>query len=94
MSKAEAIRVLAANIGRTFDTNQERHNGASWQPGARTLTRKGARTFRLGQSTVDFTSPEHTVTSVTATSVTVEFRDGTDEGAAMIHRTTYTLCED
>jgi hypothetical protein len=86
-SKAAALRFLDSHIGRVFETVQTAPGGRRWEPGPRTLARKGADTFTLDESTVRL-SPHHTVTALTDTSVTVEWRDG---DGALIHTTTYMV---
>lgn len=91
-SKAAAIRFFSDNVGRVVDTVQARPNGTRWESGPRTVARKSARAFTLDGSTVEFTS-NHRVTSVTDTSVTVEWRTSADDhdSEQVIHTTTYTL---
>lgn len=95
MSKAAAIRFLSEHIGCVFHTRQVRPDGPVWEPGLRTLSRKGTQSFRLDESTVEFT-PAHRVTQVTDTSVTVDFTTDTGAdtdagGVRVVHTTTYTL---
>lgn len=92
MSKAAAIRFFSDNVGRAVDTVQVRPDGTGrWEPGPRTVALRTARTFRLDESTVEFTAA-HRVTEVTGTSVTVQWTAPTDDGDdRVIHTTTYTL---
>lgn len=104
-SKAAAIRFFEENIGQMMHTEQVRAaDGNRWEPGPRRVARKGARSFLLDSSTVEFTTA-HRITTVTGTSVTVEYTTGTDDstensaddsggsgdGVRVIHTTTYSV---
>lgn len=97
-SKAAAIRFFEENIGQMMHTEQVRaSDGNRWEPGLRRVARKGARSFLLDNSTVEFTTA-HRITEVTGTSVTVEYTtaddsagDSAGDGVRVIHTTTYSV---
>lgn len=84
-TKAAALRWFAERVGREVTTVQVRPDGMTWEPGARTVQRKGADSFRLDDSTMRITA-DHNVLDVTDSMVRIEW---VDEDGVTINVTTY-----
>lgn len=88
MSRAAATRWLADRVGQQVSTKQViASNGRTWEPGVRTIARRGKVTFTLDGSEVRITS-SHVPLSITSTALVVEWRD---ERGSLIHTTTYEV---
>lgn len=87
-SKASVRRFFEDHVGAVLTTRQVYPDGATWEPGPRTLTANGRRFF-LDGSQVRPDDPGHTVIEQTETSVTIAWIDR-DAGMREIHRTTYS----
>jgi hypothetical protein len=82
---SEGLRWLVDHVGSALDTVQVREStGNVWQPGPRTLVRKGNR-FALDDSLISWT-PNHKLIAVDETSLTMVWLD---EVGDVIHTTTY-----
>lgn len=85
-SKAAALRWLAARVGQEIDTVRVRPDGMKWEPGRRTLTRRGRNVFELDGSAVRIEAG-HVVLKVSDELLRLEWQD--DEGT-QLSVTTYS----
>lgn len=83
-TKAAFQRWFAEREGREVDTVQVKPSGITWEPGLRTVARKG-NVIRLDGSRVEL-SRTHVVIEVSDSRAVVEWQD---EDGVRIHVTTY-----
>lgn len=84
-TKANAYRWLTAHVGQELTTRQRRPDGMVWEPGERTLTQTGTRTWALDGSEVRITKG-HVVLEVSDGLLMLEWLD---EDGTQIHVTAY-----
>lgn len=86
-TKAEAYRWLDHHVGDDITTRQRYPDGRCWEPGVRTLGKRGQRAWTLDGSEVRLSST-HVVLDVTDDLLLLEWQD---EDGTQIHVTAYRV---